>query len=155
MKSFITYDITKKEDQKTLLLGIAIVTVLFYATYIFGIEVLLLSVVSLVISFIVEYIFHKTRNIQPSNKFFITPLLFVLLLPPTLPLWMAGVGAFFGTFFGKSLFGGDDKYVFHPAIVGILFITISFPAFLNTSWLDPVSGAITTSTPLQALANNT
>lgn len=155
MKPFITYSLSKKEDVKTLWLGISILLVLIYAFFIFGINVLYLSVLSLTISFIIEYTFYKVRKIELSNKFFITPLLFVLLLPPTLPLWMAGVGIFFGTFFGKSLFGGDNKYIFHPSVIGVLFITISFPAFLNTAWLDPVTGVIVTSTPLQALASNT
>jgi Na+-translocating ferredoxin:NAD+ oxidoreductase RnfD subunit len=72
----------------------------------------------------------------------------VLILPPTTPLWIAAVGAAFGAFFGKLVFGGYPKYVFNPAIVGVIFLTISFPQYLNTQWLNPVTGIVGTSNPM-------
>src|SRR5690606_1285908 len=51
-------------------------------------------------------------------------------------------------FFGKNVFGGFGKNVFNPAVVGILFLTISFPNEILTRWLNPQTGQIITQTPV-------
>jgi Na+-translocating ferredoxin:NAD+ oxidoreductase RnfD subunit len=88
------------------------------------------------------------RGKQIDEGWLYNALILVLLLPPTVPLWIAAVGAGFGAFFGKLVFGGYPKYVFNPAVVGIIFLTISFPQFLSTQWLDPVTGMVGTSNPM-------
>lgn len=40
-------------------------------------------------------------------------------------------------FFGKEVFGGTGRNIFNPALVGRLFITIAFPAYMASSWTDP------------------
>ncbi|MCF7927158.1 MAG: RnfABCDGE type electron transport complex subunit D [Candidatus Izimaplasma sp.] len=125
---------------------------LLMASMVYGSRVFLIALVVYTISFIVEYTFSRIRDKEFGVRFILTPMLLTLLLPPTIPLWIAGVGAFFSSFFGKALFGGDKGYIFSPAAVGIIFITISFPAFLNTMWLDPISGDVTTSMPIIELA---
>jgi Na+-transporting NADH:ubiquinone oxidoreductase subunit B/electron transport complex protein RnfD len=79
--------------------------------------------------------FHKGRKIDFDGAWMIYPLLLTLLIPSTLEVkyfWMVAVGSAFGTFFGKGIFGGSGKYVFNPALVGLLFITVSFPQFFPT-----------------------
>jgi Na+-translocating ferredoxin:NAD+ oxidoreductase RnfD subunit len=61
---------------------------------------------------------------------------------------MGAVGVAFAAVFGKLVFGGYPKYVFNPAVVGVIFLTISFPSFLNTQWLDPVTDIVGTGTPI-------
>lgn len=136
------------------LLLVALLIILGYASFIFGSHVLLIALVSLVSSALVEYGFFKTRQLPMTLSVVITPMIFVLLLPPTLPLWMAVVGSVFGTFFGKSLFGGEGAYIFPPAAVGVLFLIITFPAELNTMWLHPETGQIQTYTAVSSLPFN-
>lgn len=128
----------------TSFLGVLLVA----AAFIFGVYVFAIAAVSYGASLTVEVLFAKFRKKELDYGWMVTPLVFTLFMPPTLPLWMAIVGASFGTFFGKSLFGGLGKNIFNPAVVGVLFITISFPADMATTWLDPVSEVIKSTTPL-------
>lgn len=121
---------------------------LIAAAFIFGVYVFAIAAVSYGASLTVEVLFAKFRGKELDYGWMVTPLVFTLFMPPTLPLWMAVVGASFGTFFGKSLFGGLGKNIFNPAIVGVLFISISFPADMATTWLDPLSDVIKSTTPL-------
>jgi Na+-translocating ferredoxin:NAD+ oxidoreductase RnfD subunit len=41
---------------------------------------------------------------------------------------------FFGTFFGKEVFGGTGRNIFNPALVGRLFISLAFPGHFATMW---------------------
>ncbi|QMS85460.1 RnfABCDGE type electron transport complex subunit D [Candidatus Xianfuyuplasma coldseepsis] len=133
---------------------LALLIVLGYASIIFGGTVWLIALVSIVSSILVEFGFFKTRKLPLTLSIIITPLIYVLLLPPTIPLWMAVVGSVFGTFFGKSLFGGEGAYIFPPAAVGVLFLIITFPAELNTMWLHPSTGQIQTYTAVSSLPFN-
>jgi len=146
----------KFRDDKTFrnnsLFTIGLLLVLVYGSIIFGARVYLVALVAIVAAVAVEYLFFKTRKIPIGSSVLITPLLLTLLLPPTIPLWMAVVGSLFGTFFGKMLFGGEGKYIFNPAVVGILFMLISFPAQMNTMWLHPQTGEILTYTPVNSVA---
>jgi Na+-transporting NADH:ubiquinone oxidoreductase subunit B/electron transport complex protein RnfD len=50
---------------------------------------------------------------------------------------MAGVGIAFGVFFGKAIFGGSGKYIFNPALVGVLFLIVNFPIQMTQEWINP------------------
>lgn len=133
------------------ILAIALGILLFASAIIFSFYVFLVAVVAVAIAALIELLFSRARKLPFDYFWFITPLVFTLLLPPSVPLWIAGVGSFFGYFFGKSIFGGAGKTIFNSALVGILFVTISFPQFISTAWLDPVTGVIGTQTPLSLL----
>ncbi|HSL94164.1 MAG TPA: RnfABCDGE type electron transport complex subunit D, partial [Bacillota bacterium] len=52
----------------------------------------------------------------------------------------------------KAVFGGQGKNIFNPAVVGRLFLTFSFPQYMITRWLNPVTGIIVSgATPLNSL----
>ncbi len=133
------------------ILAIALGVLLLAGAVIFGFYVLLVAVVAVAVAAVIELLFSRVRKLPFDYFWFVTPLIFTLLLPPSVPLWIAGVGSFFGYFFGKSIFGGAGKTVFNPALVGILFVTISFPQFISTAWLNPVTEVIGTQTPLSLL----
>lgn len=126
----------------------ALIALVLAGTFIFGIDVLFLALVSVISSLVMEIIFAYFRDKQIDEGWMMNPLVFVLLIPPTLPIWMAAVGAVFAAFFGKLVFGGYPKYVFNPAVVGIIFLTISFPQYMNTQWLNPVTDVVGTGLPL-------
>jgi len=127
----------------------ALAILLVAATVIFGWYVLAITAVSYAVSFIVEILFAKLRKKELDYGWMVTPLLIALLMPPAIPLWTVGIAAFFGVFFGKNIFGGSGKYIFSPALVGVLFVLISFPAQMATTWINPQTADLFTgATPL-------
>lgn len=83
----------------------------------------------------------------------VTGLLLGMNLPSGIPLWTVVIGSLFAIGVGKMAFGGLGCNIFNPALVGRVFLLLSFPA-LMTSW--PVVGdgclswadAVTAPTPL-------
>jgi electron transport complex protein RnfD len=59
---------------------------------------------------------------------------------------MPVIGAALGMAIGKCAFGGLGHNIFNPALVGRIFLVLSWPA-LMTRWVSPFSG-VTTATPL-------
>lgn len=109
--------------------------------YFFGLRALMMIVVSYAAGISVEFVFAVVRKHKIHEGFFVTGLIFPLVLPPTTPLWVVAVGVIFGVLFGKEMFGGTGRNIFNPALVGRLFITIAFPAIMTTSWLMPITEA--------------
>ena len=118
-------------------------SVLFY-----GWQAVKIILVSYVVGGLVEIIFAIVRKKEIEEGFLVTGLIFPLILPPTVPLWVVAVGITFGVFFGKEVFGGTGRNIFNPALVGRLFVTIAFPEIMSASWLKPFGDAITAATPL-------
>jgi RnfABCDGE-type electron transport complex D subunit len=123
------------------------------SVYFFGPRVLLMILVSYVVGGLVEVGFACVRKSEIHEGFFVTGMIFPLLLPPSTPLWVVAVGIFFGVFFGKEVFGGTGHNIFNPALVGRLFVTIAFPTILTSGWTAPGAwrgavDAVTTATPM-------
>ncbi len=127
---------------------IALLPATIAAIYFYGLKVLLIIAVSYIFGGLVEVIFAIVRRKEIHEGFLVTGLIFPLLLPPTVPLWVVAVGIIFGVFIGKEVFGGTGRNIFNPALVGRLFITICFPVIMTTQWQQPFSDAITSATPL-------
>jgi len=140
----------KKMSATMKLLNFALLALVLSGIINFGLQVLFVTLTAVAISFVFEIIFAYFRNLQIDEGWLYNPLIFVLLLPPTTPLWIVAVGAGFAAFFGKLVFGGYPKYVFNPGVVGAIFLMISFPQFLTTEWLNPVTGLIGTTTPVSS-----
>ena len=122
------------------------------AVYYFGWRVLAMVLVSYVVGGIVEVTFAIIRKGEIHEGFLVTGMIFPLILPPETPFWVVGVGVFFGTFFGKEVFGGTGRNIFNPALVGRIFVTIAFPATMAGGWAAPGAWrgveAVTTATPM-------
>ncbi len=140
----------KAMDRNMKLLNLSLLTLVLAGTVIFGIQVLFLALTVIITDLILEIIFAYFRGKQIDEGWLYNALVLVLILPPTVPLWIAAVGSAFGVFFGKLVFGGYPKYVFNPAVIGVIFLMISFPQFLNTQWLNPVTDVVGTGTPIGA-----
>lgn len=121
--------------------------------YFFGPRIILMIIVSYAVGGIVEIGFACFRKTEIHEGFFVTGIIFPLILPPSTPLWVVAVGIFFGVFFGKEVFGGTGKNIFNPALVGRLFVTIAFPTILTSGWDAPGAwrgavDSVTTATPM-------
>lgn len=55
-----------------------------------------------------EVLFAIIRKHEINEGFFVTSILFALIVPPTLPLWQAAMGISFGVVIAKEIFGGPD-----------------------------------------------
>ena len=92
-----------------------------------------------------EVIFAGVRNHEINEGFLVTGLLFVLILPPTIPLWQVAVGMSFGVIIGKEVFGGTGKNFLNPALTGRAFLYFAYPAQISGDavWtaVDGFSGA--------------
>ena len=131
--------------------------------YFFGLRVIPVIIVSYAAGGAVEVAFAMLRKENINEGFLVTGLIFPLVLPPTIPLWMVALGCAFGVFVGKEIFGGTGRNLFNPAIVGRCFLALAYPAAMASYWVEPghgVSGrlfqyvaaskidAITSATPL-------
>lgn len=66
----------------------------------------------------------------------VTGLLLAFNLPSNMPAWIILIGCFVAVGIAKMAFGGLGKNVFNPALVGRVFLFISFPVQM-TSWPRP------------------
>jgi len=118
--------------------------------YYFGLHAVAMILVSYVTGGVIEVLFALVRKKDIEEGFLVTGLIFPLILPPSIPLWIVAVGVAFGVLFGKELFGGTGSNIFNPALVGRLFVTISFPQIMTSSWKIPFVEGVTSATPLVA-----
>ena len=56
-----------------------------------------------------EVLFAMVRKHEINEGFFVTSILFALIVPPELPLWQAALGITFGVVLAKEVFGGTGK----------------------------------------------
>ena len=114
----------------------------FAAIYFFGLRMLAMIIVSYAAGLLVEVIFAVVRKDDINEGFFVTGIMFPLILPPGLPLWAVAVGVMFGVIVGKELFGGTGRNLFNPALVGRCFLMLSYAKTMAGSYLVPVTGGL-------------
>ena len=78
-----------------------------------------------------EVLFASIRRHEVNEGFFVTSVLFALILPPSIPLWQVALGISFGVVIGKEVFGGTGKNFLNPALVGRAFLFFAYPAQLS------------------------
>lgn len=106
------------------------------AVYFFGISALLVILVCVAGCAATEWALTGRGSLKNSSlgdgSAIVTGILLAMTLPPSLPLWMAFLGAAFAIIFGKILFGGLGQNVFNPSLTGRAFLQASFPVALTT-----------------------
>jgi Na+-transporting NADH:ubiquinone oxidoreductase subunit B len=78
-----------------------------------------------------EVLFAIVRNHEVNEGFLVTSLLYVLILPPDIPLWQVALGISFGVVIGKEVFGGTGKNIVNPALAGRAFLYFGYPAEIS------------------------
>ena len=117
------------------LLPAVVVSVLFYGWS--ELLVLGVSVASCVLLefLITKYLLEKSCTIGDWSAV-ITGILLALNLPATTPWWVVLIGAVVAIGVAKMTFGGLGQNLFNPALVGRVFLLISFPTYM-TDWTKP------------------
>lgn len=78
-----------------------------------------------------EVLFASIRKHEVNEGFFVTSILFALILPPDIPLWQVALGISFGIVIGKEVFGGTGKNFLNPALTGRAFLFFAYPAEIS------------------------
>jgi len=151
------------ESVKKIMYGVifAMIPAMMVSIYFFGIDSLRVILISVIACLLFEYLFQRFL-IKESITIFdgsavITGILLAFNVPSNLPVWIIIIGALVAIGIGKMSFGGLGKNVFNPALVGRVFLLISFPVEM-TSWpvskplfAEKITDAITGPTPLGIL----
>ncbi len=92
-----------------------------------------------------EVVIATIRGHEVNEGFFVTSILFSLIVPASIPLWQAALGISFGVVIGKEIFGGTGKNFLNPALTGRAFLFFAYPADISGDavWtaVDGFSGA--------------
>ncbi len=136
-----------------LALAPALAVTLFY----FGMGALVVTLISITSCLLFEYLIQKfLLKVKPTisdGSALVTGLILAFNLPSNLPWWIVVIGAIIAIGVGKMSFGGLGNNPFNPALVGRVFLLISFPVHM-TSWPLPIESrmsyinAVTGATPL-------
>ena len=139
---------------------IALVPALIASLWFFGLGaaiVLATSVVSCVFFewAITKFILGRKNCTILDGSAILTGLLLGFNLPSNLPIWIIIIGALFAIGVGKMTFGGLGQNPFNPALVGRVFLLISFPVQMTT-WPEvhqtlAYADATTAATPLSIM----
>lgn len=137
---------------------IAMMPALLFSIYNFGVSAVYVTTLSVVFCVAAEYVMtryllKKTASIADGSAV-ITGMLLAFNLPSNLPWYIILTGAVVSIGIGKMSFGGLGNNPFNPALVGRVFLLLSFPVQM-TSWPVPVAtlsfDAVTSATPLGIL----
>lgn len=82
---------------------------------------------ALVLAALWHLAFAKLRKRPPEWGGIVTAMIFVTLVPATVPLWQQGVALSFGLVMGDLIFGGRGRGFLSPAAVSLAFLLFSFP----------------------------
>lgn len=121
--------------------NLALVPSLIVAIAFFGINALLIAVVSVascvLFQWLIEKCIMKTKSAVCDGSAIVTGLLLAFNVPATREMiWLVAIGALVAIGIGKMSFGGLGKNPFNPALVGRVFMLISFPVQMTT-WPKP------------------
>ncbi len=139
---------------------------LILSVFIFGIQTLLITAVSVLSCVLVEAASQKALG-RPvtvrDGSAVLTGMLLAFVIPPGVSPLLPILAAVFAIYIGKHLLGGIGYNFFNPALLGRAFLLASFPVAMTSAWLPPVEGfgifayfgasvdAVSTATPLAVL----
>jgi len=100
-----------------------------------------------------EVLFATVRKHEVNEGFFVSSVLFALIVPATMPLWQVALGITFGIVFAKEIFGGTGRNFMNPALAGRAFLFFAYPTSISGDavWtaVDGFSGATSLSLAAQ------
>lgn len=122
---------------------IAMIPAMMVSFYFFGLDAAKVTLVSVLACLFFEWAVQKYLLRGPltinDGSAIVTGVLLAFNVPSNLPAWMIIIGAFVAIVITKMSFGGLGKNPFNPALVGRVFLLMSFPVAMTT-W--PVPKAI-------------
>lgn len=130
---------------------IALIPALLVGVYFFGVDALVLVMLSVVSCVAFEVVWQKFAK-QPVTikdlSAVVTGLLLAFNLPSGAPVYIPIVGAFVAIILAKQFFGGIGQNFINPALAARAFLLAAYPGAMTT-FVSPVD-ATTMATPLVA-----
>lgn len=148
-----------KESTQKLMLNVVIALIPAFITsvFYFGIGAIIVTVTSVASCLIFEYLIQKFIFKKPisitDGSALVTGILLAFNLPSNIPVFIVVIGGFVSIAVAKMTFGGLGNNPFNPALVGRVFMLISYPVQMTT-WPVPkglgtgYTDAVTGATPL-------
>ena len=122
---------------------VALLPALACSLYFFGLPALAVLCVSVAVCVLTEWVITRFMLRRATTigdlSAVLTGVLLAMNLPSNLPLWMVAAGAVMAVGIAKMAFGGLGCNIFNPALVGRVFLLISFPVAMTT-WPLPDAG---------------
>jgi Na+-transporting NADH:ubiquinone oxidoreductase subunit B len=110
-------------------------------------------IITFAVGIIWEIIFAIVRKHEVNEGFFVTSLLFPLILPPDIPLWQVAIGISFGVVIGKEVFGGTGMNILNPALTARAFLFFAYPAQISGDKVWVAVDGLSRATPLAQFAD--
>jgi len=139
---------------------IALVPAFISSVFYFGAGAVIVTATSVVSCLLFEYLIQRFVLRKPisitDGSALVTGILLAFNLPSNIPVLIIVIGSFVSIAVAKMTFGGIGNNPFNPALVGRVFMLISFPVQMtswpipkgfDTGYLDAVTGA----TPLAVI----
>lgn len=149
--------VTGLDTSKTMaMVLIALIPSFLVSIWVFGLRVILLTLVCVIASVGFEWIYnklmHKTQTAGDLSAV-VTGVLIAFNVPSSFPYWMAVIGCFVAIIIVKQIYGGIGRNIVNPAITARIVLFISFATEMTT-WPTPRMSTIdaaTSATPLGIL----
>lgn len=140
---------------------IALIPAFLVSALIYGSSAIIVTAVSVASCVVFEYLIQrfmlKGKTTVGDLSAVLTGVLLAFNLPSSIPLGLVVMGALVAIGVGKMTFGGLGRNPFNPALVGRIFLLLSFPVAMTT-FQSPTPDAFSGATPLtfvkDALKNN-
>ena len=116
--------------------NIALIPAVLVSLYFYGLGALKVLVIAIAASLLFEFLIQKYlikgKSTLGDYSTLLTGVLLALNVPSSLPWYMIIIGALVAIGIGKMSFGGLGKNIFNPALVGRVFLLVSFPVQMTT-----------------------
>jgi Na+-translocating ferredoxin:NAD+ oxidoreductase subunit D len=136
---------------------LALIPAFIWAIFTFGFDAVRVTLTAVIACVASEYLIQRfILKIKPTitdGSAALTGLLLAFNVPSSLPWWIIVLGSLFAIGVAKMSFGGLGNNIFNPALVGRVFLLISFPMQMTTWPVAHPGGtdAISAATPLGIL----
>lgn len=115
---------------------IAMVPALVVSVLMYGMGAIAVTLIAVASCVAFEYLIQRYLLRQPvriqDGSAMVTGILLAFNVPSNLPWWIIVIGALVSIGIGKMTFGGLGNNPFNPALVGRVFLLISFPVQMTT-----------------------
>lgn len=135
---------------------IALMPALIAAVWMFGARALAVTAVCVASCVASEYLSRcvmKREQTVGDLSCIVTGILLAFNLPVSIPLWQAAFGGVVAIVVVKQMFGGIGCNFVNPALMGRIVLLGSFAEDMNAWMLPRGVDAVSTATPLAAMAN--
>lgn len=105
------------------------------------------ALTAVVLEFVIAVLRHrKLLHYLSDLSYLVTAMILALTLPPFLPVYYSVLATAFAVIVCKAVFGGLGNNIFNPAMGGFIFVLISCPGIMGSSYVPPAPSAYTQAT---------